>query len=133
MKNNNKTKKTSQVFVVSIMCTVLVSIVWQSLNVAINPNPQNSAQASREPQVHGVAWLESPSSLTNDMNTSVSKQKDQVNQWIKKMFAKKKLQILGGWRNSKAERKRKNGMRWGTLVSDARRVCLNDGKTRAGM
>lgn len=86
MKNNNKTKKTSQVFVVSIMCTVLVSIVWQSLNVAINPNPQNSVQASREPQVHGVAWPESPSSLTNDMNTSVNKQKDQVNQWIKKMF-----------------------------------------------
>ena len=87
MNKKLKTKSSSQVIVVSIMCTVLVTIVWQSVNVALNPAQYESVQASslQDEQSHGVAG---PQQLlvTDELNAGVNKNKDKLNNRFKKVL-----------------------------------------------
>lgn len=80
-----KKKKSSQVIVVSMMCTVLVSIVGQSINIAVNPAQKDSVQAASFQQVHEVASEQPSGFLNNNLNTRVNKQKDQVNDRLSRL------------------------------------------------
>ena len=81
-----------------MMCTVLVSIVGQSINVAINPAQWDSVQAATYDKVHDSAPVQ-PSWLFNDtLNNRVDKQKGQVNNrlnniswWWKKSTSSEQL------------------------------------------
>lgn len=70
------------------MCTVLVTIVGQTINVALNPSNQvvhakqsdsSILQSTQPSDTH------SPKNLTNELNAHVNKQKDKLNTWIKTM------------------------------------------------
>ena len=80
-----KKKKSSQVVVVSMMCTVLVSIVGQSINIAINPTQQDSVQAASYQRTHEAATEESSGLITSNLKTRVDRQKDQVNDLLQKI------------------------------------------------
>lgn len=95
---NRKQNKTSssQVLVVSMMCTVLVTIVGQTVNVALNPGEYQSAQAiHQEPQsevqqVHGVADtntdIPSQSLLVDELTAHVGTNKDKLNHRVTKLL-----------------------------------------------
>lgn len=80
-----KKKSSSQVVVVSMMCTVLVSIVGQSINIAINPTQQDSVQAASYQRMHESATEETSGFITSNLNSRVDRQKDQVNDRLQKI------------------------------------------------
>lgn len=76
------------------MCTFLVTIVWQTVNVALNPSQYESVQAAgtEQQKVHGVADSSAKADtqtqfpVTDELNADVNKNKDKLNNRLKKML-----------------------------------------------